>query len=1334
MRSLAPGELFANRFEIDRPAGSGGMGVVYRARDTFTSAVVALKLLHDDGAGLEAERFLREATLLSELRHPGIVAYVAHGQAPGGQQYLAMEWLDGLDLAERLGRGPLALGDALRVLRRVAEALSVAHGRGVIHRDIKPSNVFLPAGDVERAKLLDFGIARRAAASRAMTRTGTTLGTPAYMAPEQARAQRDLTPAADVFALGCLLYECLAGEPPFAADHVVAIMMRILCEEPAPIQERRPEVPDAVAALLSRMLAKEASRRPPDAAEVAASIAAIGDVPEAPSPPTVIDRPAAAGAFARREQALLSVVVAAEAQDAGDATVSEGDRLRAEERERAVRRALDSLSVRADALPGGALVVTVPDTGSATDQAAAAARAALRIKSLWPEALISLATGRGAKQGRTAVGEVVDRAVRGLSREPPGGPEAAEGGVWIDDLSAQLLGPRFLLSRTGEGALLTGEDKGADVSRPLLGKPTPCVGRDVELGHLEAQLAACIEEGEARAVIVTAGPGMGKSRLRHELSRRVAERDRAARQRAGEDGEDAPAPVLVMLGRGDWSRAGAAYGILASAVSELCGVGGSEPPEEQRRKLRERVGRRVAKDEAERVAVFLGELCGVRFPDDGDPSLRAAREDPRILSDRVRRAFLDFLGAECAAAPVLLLLDDLHWGDALSVALIDEALRELRRAPLLVVALGRPELTATFPKLWQAHRPDQIALRGLAKRACERLVGQVLGAQVGAQTMARLIELSAGNALFLEELIRAAAEGRKGDHPETVLAMLQARIGRLEAGPRRAVRAAAVFGSAFWSNGVAAVLGQGASPAEVELWLSALVEAELVEPREASRLAGEKELVFRHALMREAAYSLLDQDDLAVGHAVASWFLERAGEKDARVIADHAERAGDRGRALDWFTRAAEQAFDRHDLEGAVSAAERAEAHGPEGAQLGRLCALRSSVRFWANDWLAAFELGQRALALLPAGTAWWSRTISNLILVASTLPQIEPLLGLCDALSGADPLAVDPAPFAIASSTAALQLGIAGDRARSRALLEFAQRACDRLPPAEIGARGYLDCARGWQAYFAEADPGAALACAARGSEALRSVQDLRNMAAGTLALGITQAELGDPAAGLETLRQLCVLGARLNEMFFVFAAKTYMAHLLGQGPSDATEAEAQSLVAEVKLAPIPAPRGIALLAEAHLALHRAEAAPAGSAAREEAAAIAEAAARAAIEVFPWLVPFRLSTLAALADALRLQRRAAEAVAPIEEGLRLLADRGGTGFAEVPLRLAASEAFSAAGEPERAAEQLREALRQIELRAATLGDPALREGYLERNPFCARARRRAAELGLSAS
>ncbi len=140
MMLLVPGDVFANRFEIQNAAASGGMGTIYRARDQLSGDIVALKLLHNPGTeGNDKERFVREGQLLAELAHPGIVAHVAHGQTPQGLRFLAMQWLDGEDLAQRLTSGPLTLSEAIILTRRVAEALSFAHRRGVVHRDGKSS-------------------------------------------------------------------------------------------------------------------------------------------------------------------------------------------------------------------------------------------------------------------------------------------------------------------------------------------------------------------------------------------------------------------------------------------------------------------------------------------------------------------------------------------------------------------------------------------------------------------------------------------------------------------------------------------------------------------------------------------------------------------------------------------------------------------------------------------------------------------------------------------------------------------------------------------------------------------------------------------------------------------------------------------------------------------------------------------------------------------------------------------------------------------------------------------------------------------------------------------
>jgi len=900
MGPLSAGSLFANRFEIDRAAGSGGMGTVYRARDLYSGNPVALKLLHQShSAPDEPGRFSREVQILSQLCHPNIVSHIAHGLTADGQRYLAMEWLDGEDLGQRLLRGPLPLRDCISLLTHVADALSVAHRQGIIHRDIKPSNLFLCGQQVASVKLLDFGIARRLGALHAMTRTGAVIGTPEYMAPEQARGVRELTPAVDVFSLGCVLYECLTGQPPFVADHMAAVLVRILFEEPTPVEEKRLGVPQPLTALLSRMLAKDPAQRPADAAALEQALKGLGGLEDAADePPQTLAFPASRSFFAETDQRLYSVVIAAIPATSDEASGEAADPARKPEllhEERySLERALQTLGVQADFLASGALVATVSQTGSATDQAIQAARAALLIKERWSSAVVSLATGRGVMQGRTAVGEVVDRAAQFLQRRDESGALLTpRPGVSIDELSARLLEGRFAFTPQPDGAFLLSEEKDVDVSRPLLGKPTPCVGRETELGILEAQLTGCLEESEARAVLVTAPPGTGKSRLRHEFLRRTAQRSDQ---------------VTVLLGRGDLTTAGAPYGILGQALRRASGIAGGEPLEAQRARIAAHLGRLISPPERSRVIEFVGELCGIRFCEHESAALKAAHSDSRLMHDQIRRAFLDWLGAACKEAGVLVVLDDLQWGDTLSVSLIDSALRELRSAPLCVLALARPEVRELFPRLWPGHQLQDVPLKPLSRKACERLIQQVLGKQVPASVVSRIIEQSTGNALFLEELIRAAGEGEGNRQPETVMAMLQARIGRFELGPRRAVRAASVFGQTFWRGGVTELLGVTEDLTQVDGWLHALVEAEMIEPHPDSRFAGEQQYGFRHALVRDAAYSLLTAADLAAGHRLAARYLERVGEPESLVLAEHYRRGGEPLRTVPLYMRAGDNA------------------------------------------------------------------------------------------------------------------------------------------------------------------------------------------------------------------------------------------------------------------------------------------------------------------------------------------------------------------------------------------------------------------------------------------
>ena len=284
--AMKPGDVVADRFELERP----GRGAVWRARDLRSGEPCALKVLPDEGAAAR-ERFEEEMALRATLDHPALARHVAHGVTGDGLRYVATEWLDGVDLRERLDRSALEVTEALALARHVAGALAEAHARGLLHRGLTPSNVFLPGGDPSAARLLDLGSAR-GPLSRFVTGAGAGLapGGPAYLAPEQAQGDPQLDPRADVFSLGCILYECLAGRPAFNGAYALAATAKVLLASPPPVRRLRREVPAPVDALVGRMLSKARDARPGGGADLLALVRRLEGEPsegggvQAPSP------------------------------------------------------------------------------------------------------------------------------------------------------------------------------------------------------------------------------------------------------------------------------------------------------------------------------------------------------------------------------------------------------------------------------------------------------------------------------------------------------------------------------------------------------------------------------------------------------------------------------------------------------------------------------------------------------------------------------------------------------------------------------------------------------------------------------------------------------------------------------------------------------------------------------------------------------------------------------------------------------------------------------------------------------------------------------------------
>jgi len=227
------------------------MGSVYRGLDHETGRPVALKVMRAQSGDIE--RFARECRVLADLSHPAIVRYIAHG-SHDGELFLAMEWLEGETLEERLGRASLDVAESLDLLRGAAAGLAAAHARAIVHRDVKPSNLMLVEGDPSRPKLLDFGIVRLPLPPSRKTRTGTIVGTFGYMAPEQARGLSDVDVRADVFALGCVVFECLTGQPAFSGTNVAATLAKVILDEAPRLRSLRPDLPDELDTLVARML------------------------------------------------------------------------------------------------------------------------------------------------------------------------------------------------------------------------------------------------------------------------------------------------------------------------------------------------------------------------------------------------------------------------------------------------------------------------------------------------------------------------------------------------------------------------------------------------------------------------------------------------------------------------------------------------------------------------------------------------------------------------------------------------------------------------------------------------------------------------------------------------------------------------------------------------------------------------------------------------------------------------------------------------------------------------------------------------------------------------
>jgi eukaryotic-like serine/threonine-protein kinase len=1278
-------ELVSDRFEIEQPIASGGMGQVFRARDRVSGELVAVKIITSSGSESRSARFAREVELLSGLSHPGIVRYITHGQTPAGELFLVMEWLDGEDLAARLRRAPLTMHEAVRLVMRVAEALGAAHAHGIVHRDLKPSNLFLPGGQSEQVKVLDFGIAQQAGRTQ-LTQTGVLLGTLGYMAPEQARSQGMIDARADVFALGCVLYQCLTGTPPFEGDHPAAVLAKILFGETPRVSAVRGDVPEDLDALVAQMLAKNPALRPSDGANLAAALASLGPLAHttAVAPKASAVKPPAITGGERR---WLSVVLLGRA-----AADDEAARPPSQD---ALRRAIRPYGGRLEQLADGSTIVVVEgDRPVATDQAAQAARCALALRALAKGRPMAVTVGRAESTSKLSEGDVIDRAARLLSQMTEASADPPP--IALDDTIAGLLDARFDVIEYDAGLRLHGERALLQGARTLLGRPTSCVGRDWELNALAGLLDECIDESKTQVAIVTAAAGMGKSRLAAELVSRVQRREE---------------PVAIWIGRGDSLRAGSTLDLLAQALRGALGISGGEPLPERRDQIRARVAEHVPLADQQRVAEFLGELVGAPFPNGerGSAQLQAAHQDVQLMSEQMRNAWLDFLQAETSAHPVLLVLEDLHWGDLATVRFIDAALRDRSDRPWMVLALARPEVFEVFPKLW-AERPhvQEIRLKELGRKAGERLVRQVLGDSAGPDTIERLVKQADGNAFYLEELIRAVAEGKDSALPETVLAMVETRIARLPLEARRVLRAASVFGEVCWESGVTLLLGGVMGDTMVGDWVAKLVEQEVLSVRPASRFPGERELAFRHALLREGAYAMLTEEDQRLGHRLVGEWLEQHGEADPMVLAGHFELGGDGARAASCYLRAAEQASYVLDFDATMARTSLGLGCAPTPELRLTLLGLRTEAAAHNVQLLGAATAGvEELLRSAPRGSIPWTQAHLVYFQAMMVTGRIADLLAAIVLFRETDPAPEAVERMALTFITATSMLDVLGRVSEGTELetrfFAVIHPTADRKPLARFWWNSLL----GARAAYAHEDPWLGL----QHSEENRAIFDLiggeRTFVLAQLYRGLNLWHLGAFAPAERALE-----GIKAADETMGFASskrRLGLAWLLAdRGALDEARALATQLSEHGRARHIALDEGRGRWAFGEVLRRMGD---------------LEAAERAIQLALGMVAPLDQPGALATLSALRLaQGRAEDALAAAEDAVaRLEAMRGCHMFRGAFVRLAHAEALHATGAHAAARRAIGEARDRLVAITGRIADPAYKQSFLEAVPENAR-------------
>ncbi len=982
-------------YEITEEIGSGGMATVYRAYQPSMDRHVAVKvirssILHDPSL---RERFQREARLIARLEHPHLLP-VYDFDSDHEPPYIVMRYLEGGTLKQVQQRGGIPRDELLYILQQLAGALDYAHRQGVVHRDLKPSNVMI---DKEgNAFLTDFGIARASGAEKDLTGTGLMIGTPGYMAPEQARGDGQIDKAADIYSLGVMAFEILTGRQPYESESAFDVILAHMNSPIPRASEWQRDIPKSVDAVLARALAKAKADRHPTATAFVEELAKALKLKPSSAPAALqsmtqtisVDQLAARQAnkdaaetpssSTPSDQQRQMTAVSVDVKEFAEILYESGADA---ERVRSTMESLWSGFAKIAAESGGVIHSRTDETGLALwgrdrareDDSENAIRGALLMrdraltdarsvlgKSWEPSEENPLPFTAGITTGPVLLERESDSGTYTASGAPITlagrlKEAAPAGGVLVAHETYTLVRGVFTVT-AADPVRVRGRKEPLEVylvtqvkprafrlrARGIEGVETKMIGREIELRLLQEALTLTLEDGETQVVTVVGEAGVGKSRLLYEFSSWMDLQEQT---------------VWFFQARATQPSMLQPYSLTRDLFSFRFRILDSDPLTQVHEKFVKGIEGFLGEGST-RKAYLIGQLVGFDFSD--KPEVESALQD----ADSFRRTAQQFLGEFFTSAsktnPVVLHIEDIHWADDRSLDLINTLVRENTELPLFVLCMSRPSLYERRPQWGEGQRfHERIQLEPLSQLSSRRLVRELLKNVPEVPTALRdlVVDRADGNPFYIEELIKALIDDRvilKGEEawsvdtsrlstvrvPATLTGVLQARLDTLPVPLHQLLQRASVVGRIFW-DAAAVRLSQeaaGVSPDDVHAMLEDLRGREMILQREESGFAGTLEYVFRHAILRDVTYETVVPRQRRTFHKlVGDWLLEVGGERAGEhtlLVAEHYGRAEESALAAAQLKKAGENSYLLAAYEEAATLFQRAREilSGPEHA------------------------------------------------------------------------------------------------------------------------------------------------------------------------------------------------------------------------------------------------------------------------------------------------------------------------------------------------------------------------------------------------------------------